>query len=113
MIDQHSRDRHLREAFRVLKHGGICFSCNIGVDESISVEDFYKRLGRKPGDLILRKIKVLREEKEIYLPIIAAWPKSKEQYLEEFRGAGFKILKAYKDTAKPVGSCWILIATSE
>ena len=111
IIDQNSRDRHLREAFRVLKRGGIYFSCNLRFDVSMSIEDFYKKLGKTPGDLIPRKIMVLGEEREIYLPIIAAWPKSKEQYLEEFRYAGFNILKAYRDTAKPVGSCWILIAT--
>jgi len=110
IIDQRARDKHLREAYRALKREGIYFSCNLGVDESTSFEDFYRKTGKKPGELVKRKIRVQGEEKEIYLPIIAAWPKSREQYLEEFQNAGFNILKAYKETTKPIGSCWIIIA---
>ena len=110
MINQQLRDRHLREAHRILKHNGVYFSCNIGADEPISVNEFYKKIGRKPGNLIPRKIKAKDKEKEVCLPIIAAWPKSKEQYLKEFQKAGFNILKAYKEKTKPVGNCWIIIA---
>lgn len=97
IIGQQARDKHLRESHRILKRDGVYFSCNLGVGESISVEEFYKKLGKKPENLLLRKIKVQGKEKEIHLPIIAAWPKSKEQYLKEFRRANFKILKAYKE----------------
>jgi ubiquinone/menaquinone biosynthesis C-methylase UbiE len=110
IIDQRARDKHLCESRRVLKRDGLYFSCNIGVEEPTSVKDFYKRLGKKPGNLILRKINVQGKEKKICLPIIAAWPKSKEQYLKEFTKVGFKILKVYKKNTKPVGNCWIIIA---
>jgi ubiquinone/menaquinone biosynthesis C-methylase UbiE len=112
IINQQARDKHLRESHRILKRDGVYFSCNLGVDESISVEEFYRKLGKKPGDLILRKIKAQDEEKEIHLPIIAAWPKSKEQYLKEFRRARFKILKAYQEETPPIGTCWIIVAKS-
>ena len=110
IVDQQVRDRHLRESHKVLKNNGIYFSCNIGVDEPISVNEFYERMGKKPGNLISRKIKARGKEKEVCLPIIAAWPRSKEQYLKEFRRGGFNILKAYKEKTKPIGSCWIIIA---
>jgi len=110
IINQQVRDMHLCESYRILKHNGIYFSCNIGTDEPISVTEFYKKIGKMPGNLIPRKIKVQGKEKEVYLPIIAAWPKSKEQYLKEFQRAGFNILKAYKERTRPVGSCWIIIA---
>jgi len=110
LIHQDIRDKHLHEVHRVLSHEGTFFSCNVGVDKSVSVEDFYKNLGKEPGNQILRKIKIGTEEKEIFLPIIAAWPKAKEQYLEEFERAGFSNVKAYKENVTPVGDCWILIA---
>lgn len=110
LIHQDIRGKHLHEAHRVLNHGGTCFSCNIGADESVSVEDFYRNLGKEPGNLILRKIKVGTEEKEIFLPIIAAWPKSKEQYLQEFERAGFSTVEVYKEGVTPVGDCWVLVA---
>jgi ubiquinone/menaquinone biosynthesis C-methylase UbiE len=110
IIDQQARDKHLSEAYRVLKRKGVYFSCNIGGDESISVEEFYESLGKKPGDLIPRRIKVQGKEKEVYLPVIAAWPKSKEQYLREFKRANFKIRKAYREDTRPLGRCWIIIA---
>ena len=106
IIDQNVRNHHLREAFRVLKSGGIYFSCNLGVDEPVSVEEFRK----KPGGFVSRKVKVEGKEKEILLPIIPAWPKTREQYLDEFTQAGFKILKVYREETKPIGSCWILVA---
>lgn len=109
IINQSARDRHLREAYRVLRSRGVYFSCNIGGDEQVSVGEFYGKIGREPGDLIKRKIKVQGKDKEIYLPIIAAWPKSREQYIEEFRNSGFNTLKAYKKETKPLGNCWILI----
>jgi len=78
--------------------------------DSDELKKFYKKLGEDPGSMILRKIKIKGKEKEVCLPIIAAWPKSKEQYIEEFRRANFNILKAYKEDTKPVGCCWIIIA---
>jgi len=110
LIHQNARDKHLREAHRILRNGGIYFSCNIRVDKPISVEEFYRKLGQEPGNLLPRKIKTYGEEKEINLPIIAAWPKSKGQYIEEFERAGFSIVKVYKGDVKPVGDCWVLIA---
>lgn len=110
ITDQQVRDEHLSESYRILKRNAMYFSCNIGVDEPVSVKKFYKKLGEDPGSMILRKIKIKGKEKEVCLPIIAAWPKSKEQYIEEFRRANFNILKAYKEDTKPVGCCWIIIA---
>lgn len=111
LVDQGIRDKHLHETFKVLTHGGIYFSCNVGVDESTTIEEFYQKLGKSPGDLIPKRITVQGKEKEIYLPLIAAWPKSRDQYIEEFVKAGFHILKVYREKTKPVGSCWVVIAT--
>jgi len=110
LIRQKARDKHLNEAHKVLKNGGVYFSCNIGVEKPILVEEFYKKLGQEPGNLLARKIKIHGEEKEISLPIIAAWPKSKEQYVEEFERAGFSVVKVYKGDVKPAGDCWVLVA---
>jgi len=50
------------------------------------------------------------KEQEILLPIIAAWPKTKEQYSEEFEKAGFKIVEVDTVDAKPKGECCVLVA---
>jgi|Deesub1362B_J571_1020462.scaffolds.fasta_scaffold00003_103 ubiquinone/menaquinone biosynthesis C-methylase UbiE len=110
LIDQESRDRHLDEAYRVLKDKGIYFSCNVGVDEEVSIEDFYRRMGKRPGEYIERRIRVGGVEKVIHLPIIPVWPKSREGYIREFEEAGFRVLEAYKGVSRPVGECWIIIA---
>ena len=59
IIDQNVRDQHLREAYIVLKSGGIYFSCNIGVDRSVTIGELYERL----GDLGPRKVRVRGEER--------------------------------------------------
>jgi ubiquinone/menaquinone biosynthesis C-methylase UbiE len=110
MIVQDVRDRHLHESHRVLKNGCKCFSCNLAADQPTSVEEFYRKLGKQPGTLTPRKVVVRGKEEEMVLPIIAAWPKSKEQYAAEFERAGFKIAQVEKEDTKPVGECWILIA---
>lgn len=112
IIDEDARLKHLREASRILKPHSIYFSCNLGGDTLIEREDLYKTQP-KPGDLTPRKIKVDGKEKEIMLPIIAAWPKSGEQYKEEFEAAGYKILKLCKMMTRPLGSCWVLIAQKD
>ncbi|KPV62133.1 MAG: hypothetical protein AOA65_2025 [Candidatus Bathyarchaeota archaeon BA1] len=109
IIDEEARSRHLAEALRVLKPCGLYFSCNIGGDNPVKLEELYEAKP-KPGDLIPRKIKVNEEEKEITLPIIAAWPKSGEQYKEEFKAAGYNILRLYTRMARALGNCWIIIA---
>lgn len=43
IVDQNSRDKHLDETYRVLKREGAYLSCNYGVEESVSSEDFYKK----------------------------------------------------------------------
>lgn len=110
---QDMRDRHLKESYRVLKDGGVYFSCNSILDQPTSVEEFYKKLGKEPGNLTSRKIKVRGKEREILLPIIAAWPKSKAQYVEEFEKAGFKVIEVDKVNSKPTGECCVLVAKKE
>jgi ubiquinone/menaquinone biosynthesis C-methylase UbiE len=110
MTIQDARDRHLHESYRVLKNGCTYFSCNSVVDQSMSVEEFYKNLGKHPGTLTPRKVVVHGKEQEILLPIIAAWPKTKEQYSEEFEKAGFLIVEVSTDDAKPNGECCVLVA---
>lgn len=110
MTDQKARDRHLHESNRILKKGGKYFSCNLGVDESTSLENFYDKRAEKPGTLIKRKITVHGREQEIRLPVIAAWPKSKAQYVEEFCRAGLTLGEAKKVKAEPVGTCWMVVA---
>jgi len=109
IMDQHLRDKHLREVHRVLSDGGTYFSCNGAVEKPLSIEEFYKHLGKQPGDLIPRKIKVEGEEREIYLPIIPAWLKSGEEYLEEFEKASFSVIRMYRDTGND-HDWWILVA---
>jgi ubiquinone/menaquinone biosynthesis C-methylase UbiE len=110
ITDQDGRDRHLRESKRIMKAGGKYLSCNLGVDKEISVEEFYKGRTEKPGTLTSRKIKVNRQEREVFLPIIAAWPKSRTQYVEEFENAGFEVAEIARADVKPVGECWVLVA---
>lgn len=110
MTIQDARDRHLHESYRVLKKGCAYFSCNSVVDQQVSVEEFYKNLGKQPGTLTPRKVMVRGKEQEILLPIIAAWPKTKEQYSEEFGRAGFLIAEVNTVDAKPNGECCVLVA---
>jgi ubiquinone/menaquinone biosynthesis C-methylase UbiE len=110
MTIQGARDRHLHESYRVLKNGCAYFSCNSVVDQSMLVEEFYKNLGKQPGTLIARKVVVHGKEREILLPIIAAWPKTKEKYSEEFEKAGFKIVEVNTVDAKPNGERCVLVA---
>jgi ubiquinone/menaquinone biosynthesis C-methylase UbiE len=110
IIHQHARDKHLREAHRVLGNGGTYFSCNGAVEEPLSIEEFYKQLGKQPGDPISRKIKVEEVEKEIFLPIIPAWLRSKEEYLDEFERADFRVVKLYRESVEPDHDWWVLIA---
>lgn len=113
MTDQTVRDTHLLEMKRVLKGGGLCFSCNGGVDQLTSPEEFYRKLGEVPGTLTPRKIRVHGKEVTIRLPLIAAWLKSKEEYREEFEKAGFTVLEINKQDTRPVGDCWIITAGRE
>lgn len=107
------RDRHLRESYRVLQKHGTYFSCNLGIDESLSVKELYRKLGTGPGALTQKKIEVHGRETEIDLPIIAAWPKSKDQYVKEFEKSGFKIATCKKVKTEPVGECWMLVALKD
>jgi len=109
MTVQDARDRHLHESFRVLKKGCTYFSCNSVVDRSMSVEEFYKNLGKQPGTLTTRKVVVRGKKQKILLPIIAAWPKTKEEYSEEFEKAGFKIVEVNTVDAKPNGESCVLV----
>lgn len=109
IVSESARLRHLKHALRILKPSGLYFSCNIGKDTPVMREDLDKTKP-KPGELIPRRIKVDGEEKEIMLPVIAAWPKSGEQYKEEFEAAGYKVLKLYKRITRCLGSCWIVVA---
>lgn len=93
-----------------MKAGGKYLSCNLGVDKEISVEEFYRGRTEKPGTLTSRKIKVNCQEREVFLPIIAAWPKSRTQYVEEFENAGFEVAEIARADVKPVGECWVLVA---
>jgi len=93
-----------------MKAGSRYLSCNLGVDEEISVEEFYRGRTEKPGNSTSRKIRVHRQEREIFLPIIVAWPKSRTQYVEEFENAGFEVAEIAKADVKPVGECWVLVA---
>jgi hypothetical protein len=103
------KSKHLREALRILKTGGIYFSCNLGSDKPIKKEDLYKVLP-KPDINTPRKIQVNGKEKEIMLPTIAAWPKSGEQYQKEFEDTGYKVLEVYKKKTRALGPSWIVIA---
>jgi ubiquinone/menaquinone biosynthesis C-methylase UbiE len=109
ITDQKARNQHLREAHRILKKDGLYFSCNYGTDKPVTIEEFYRKKP-KPGTLIPRKINVGGVEKEVLLPVIPVWPKTKEEYIEEFEKANFKIIKAYKRQTEPVGLCWVIIA---
>jgi len=110
VIDEKDRQKHLSETLRLLKRGGFYFSCNIGGEKRVRLGDIYRK-APTPGDLTPRKIIVGGgEEKEISLPIIAAWPKSGQQYKEEFETAGFKIMKMFQRVTRPLGSCWIIAA---
>lgn len=109
IVDEDQRRRHLTETLRVLKTGGYYFSCSIGGDKPIQQGNLYRE-DLKPGDLTPRKIKVGGKEKEILLPIIAAWPKSGEQYKEEFETSGFKVRKVFHRVTRPLGGCWIVVA---
>jgi ubiquinone/menaquinone biosynthesis C-methylase UbiE len=110
MTIQDARDRHLRESYRVLKTGCTYFSCNSVVDQSVSVEEFYKNLGKQPGTLTPRKVTVHGKEQEILLPIIASWPKTMRQYSEEFEKAGFTIVEINRVDVKLEGERCVLVA---
>jgi ubiquinone/menaquinone biosynthesis C-methylase UbiE len=110
MTVQDARNKHLREAHRVLKDGRTYFSCNSVIDESMSVEEFYEDLGKQPGTLTPRKVTVHGKEKEILLPIIAAWPKTMEQYSEEFEEAGLTIVEVNRVDLKAAGECCVVVA---
>ena len=109
VINEKDRQKHLNETLRLLKLGGFYFSCNIDGQKRVRQGDICRE-ALKPGDLTPRKIVVGGEEKEILLPIIAAWPKSGQQYKEEFETAGFKIMKMFHRVTRPLGSCWIIAA---
>jgi ubiquinone/menaquinone biosynthesis C-methylase UbiE len=110
MIVQSVRDRHLHESHRVLKEPGTYFSCNSAVDQSMSVEEFYKNLGQQPETLTSRRIWVQGNEQQILLPIIAAWPRSEEQYRQEFEKASFRIIEVDRVNSKPTGVGCVLVA---
>jgi ubiquinone/menaquinone biosynthesis C-methylase UbiE len=110
IIHQYTRDKHLREAHRLLRNGGIYFSCNGAVEKPLSIEEFYKQLGKQPGDPVSREIEVEGDGKEIFLPIIPAWLKSKEEYIEEFERADFRVVKLYREYVEPDHDWWVLIA---
>lgn len=109
VINERDRQKHLNETLRLLKLGGFYFSCNIGGEKRVRQGDICRE-APKPGDLTPRKIVVGGEEKEILLPIIAAWPKSGQQYKEEFETAGLKIMKMFHRVTRSLGSCWIIAA---
>ena len=109
IVNEDARLKHLKEAFRVLKSKGVYFSCNIGGDKPTEITDLARAMPR-PGSLTPRKIKVDGAEREIMLPIIAAWPRSGEQYRTEFENTGYNVLKLYKRITRVLGSCWIVIA---
>jgi ubiquinone/menaquinone biosynthesis C-methylase UbiE len=110
ITDQENRDRHLRESKRVMKVGGKYLSCNLAVDKEISVKEFYRGRTEKPGTLTSRKINANRQVREVSLPVIAAWPKSRTQYVEEFENASFQVTKITRADVKPIGECWVLMA---
>ena len=110
MTEQKARDDHLREVRRVMGDEGIFFSCNYGGHEPVTIREMYEKRSFHPGDIIQRKMTVNDEEKQVGLPIITAWLKSKEQYTEEFTRAKLRINKAYHRETKPVGTCWIITA---
>lgn len=109
VINKKDRQKHLSETLRLLKPQSFYFSCNIGGEKRVRQGDICRE-APKPGDLTPRKIIVDGKEKEILLPIIAAWPKSGQQYKEEFETAGFKIVKMFHRVTRPLGSCWIIVA---
>jgi SAM-dependent methyltransferase len=110
MTDQNVRDKHLSEVQRVLGSDGIFFSCNLGGQQSYSVQEMYEESEISPGEVTKRKIIVGDEEREIDLPIIAAWPKSETQYVEEFTRANLIITDITHQPSKPIGHCWVIVA---
>jgi len=109
IVDEDERHKHLTETHRLLKPRGLYFSCNIGGNTPVQQENLFKE-GPKPEDLTPRRIKVGGEQKEILLPIIAAWPKSGGQYRQEFKASGFNVLKVFHRVTRPLGGCWVVIA---
>lgn len=109
IVDEDARRKHLEEALRILKPKGIYFSCNLGGQKPVRKEDL-RNAKLKPGDLAARKIRIKGREEEIMLPIIAAWPKSGEQYKEEFEDVGFRVIEAERRDTRALGSCWKVIA---
>ena len=105
------RQKHLSEAFRVLKPKTIFYLCNMAV---LTKEEINQQFGLKwqyleVGELISRKIVVNRKEKEILLPIIAKHDTIEEEITNEMNETGFKILQMDRVKTRPYGICWIVV----
>lgn len=115
MTDQKVRDDHLTEVHRVLGSDGVFFSCSLGNlrdQDSYSIQEMHEKSRYKPGEVTKRKIVVGDGEREIDLPIIAAWPKSRPQYVEEFTRANLNITDMTHMSSKPIGNCWVITASA-
>jgi len=110
IVDPEARKNYLRNVFRILKRGGIYFSCNMSEEQDVKFEDVFKK-SPKPGELIPRKVRTANgREKLIMLPVIAAWPKSGRQYGEELTDVNFKILRMSLRRTRSLGKCWVILA---
>lgn len=67
---QKAMDQHLDESQRVLKNGGSYFSCNSVVDQSTSVEKFYRRLGTPSGTSTVRRIDVMERKRTTFCRLL-------------------------------------------
>ncbi len=112
IVDEECRYRYLRGVYRVLKVGGLFFSYNLGSEEKIKLEDLVGR--HRSKSTVTHRIRTVDgKEKDIVLPIIPAWPKTGDQYVEEFERIGFRVILREKRVDKIFGGCWMIIARKE
>jgi ubiquinone/menaquinone biosynthesis C-methylase UbiE len=109
IIDVQERIRYLSSIFRVLKDGGLYFSCNLGSREKMDQPNLFRKIVGE-GNLVQEVVVTVDNKKiNIQLPIIPVWPKSDSQYKQEFEEVGFKLINYFFDTVNPIGDCWIFI----